>query len=124
MLVACFFSSIRSISQLMGTFSHTARRPPESPFLVPAEDIGPPPSFDLAFLCGNIGKYLVPPTVLKGHSSASINRLEAHFDLRIVNSMSSIPVQKYKANTRLPHRDPAALEALASCFIVDLNPRS
>ena len=60
--------------------------------------------------------------MLKGHSGASIDRLEAHFNLRIVNGMSSISIQKNKTDARLPNRDPSALESLASGLVINFNP--
>lgn len=71
---------------------HAARCSPKYPFIEPAEYIGPSPPFDFALLSGDIEEHLVPAMVLKGHSGAIIDRLEANLYLSIVVSMSGVPI--------------------------------
>src|ERR1700693_5111567 len=105
-----------------GTTAHAARRPPEGPLAEPAKDIGPPPPFDLAFLGGNVGEHIVPATVLKRHSGAPINCLEANLDLGVIDGMTSISIEEHEADAGLPHCDMATIETLPGDGIVHLNP--
>src|SRR5947209_1063028 len=72
---------------------NAARRTPERPLLVPAEDVGPSPSFGLATSRGHIGGYPVPATMFEGHSGAALDSLEAHLYLGSVERVSPVAVQ-------------------------------
>src|SRR6266516_2103481 len=95
---------------------------PERPLLVPTKDAGPPPPFALTTLCSDIRSHLVPAAVLEGHSGAALDRLEAHLHLGSVERVSAITVQQDEADTGLPHRDPADLEAITADLFVHLAP--
>jgi len=101
---------------------NAARRPPECPLFVPAEDVGPSPPFGLSTPRSDIGSHLVPAAVLEGHPGTALDRFEAYLDLGSVECVPTIMVQKYKANAGFPHRDLPDLEDIARGIVIYLEP--